>query len=172
MVSDATLAWWAAAADADVDAAIRALHDEAAAEVIARRPLCLASGKCCAFREHGHRLYVTGLEAAWTWMDLVRRGEPLPAAATREESAGILRCPLLRDRLCGAHASRPAGCRTYYCDRAAGPWQQELSERLHAQVRDLHDRRGIPYAYAEWTALLRQVGDAWDMGVLPAPSRP
>lgn len=171
-MSEPAVAWWSAAADAEVDAAIRALHAEAAAAVAAHRPICLASGRCCAFREHGHRLYVTGLEAAWTWMDLVRRGDPLPSAPDLEGASHEMRCPLLRERLCGAHASRPAGCRTYYCDRAAGAWQQDLSERLHAQVRDLHERRGIPYAYAEWTGLLRTVGDAWDRGVLPAPPRP
>lgn len=166
------LSWWRAAADPQVDRLIRSLHGEVAEEVRAKRPLCLASGRCCAFREHGHRLYLTGLEAAWTWMDLVRRSDPLPDAAARASGAASLRCPLLRDGLCGAHASRPAGCRIYFCDRAAQAWQPELMERLHGQVRRLHDSRGIPYEYSEWTGLLGRVGDAWDNGVLSALAPP
>ena len=166
------LAWWRAAADPEVDSAIRAMHDEVAETVRTRRPLCLASGRCCAFREHGHRLYLTGLEAAWTWMDLVRRREPLPSAAARSSALEAMRCPLLRDGLCGAHASRPSGCRTYFCDRAAQSWQPDLTERLHGQVRALHVAREIPYEYAEWIGLLGRIGDAWDKGVLSAPHTP
>ncbi|MBU3729411.1 MAG: hypothetical protein FGM37_09235 [Phycisphaerales bacterium] len=165
-------AWWRAAADPDVDLAIRAMHSEVAEAVRRQRPICLASGRCCAFREHGHRLYLTGLEAAWTWMDLVRRGDPLPAAAARSGALESLTCPLLRDGLCGAHASRPSGCRVYFCDRAAQSWQPDLMERLHGQVRALHDARGVPYEYSEWIGLLGRVGDAWDKGVLSAPASP
>jgi Fe-S-cluster containining protein len=166
------LAWWRAAADSHVDRSIRALHDEVAEEVRTRRPLCLASGRCCAFREHGHRLYLTGLEAAWTWMDLVRRGAPLPHAPARAQALGSLRCPLLRDELCGAHASRPAGCRIYFCDRAAQHWQPDLAERIHGALRTMHDAHGIPYEYSEWIGLLGRIGDAWDAGVLSAPPTP
>jgi hypothetical protein len=58
-------AWSGAAWDPRIDAALRAMHDEVAAEVAARRPVCLPSGRCCRFEEYGHRLYVTGIEAAW-----------------------------------------------------------------------------------------------------------
>lgn len=166
------LAWWRAVADPGIDRLIRAMHDEVAEETTSRRPLCLASGRCCAFREHGHRLYLTGLEAAWTWMDLHSRGERLPDAAARSAARTDLRCPLLRDGLCGAHASRPSGCRIYFCDRAAQAWQPQLMERIHGQVRALHEAHGIPYEYAEWTGLLSRIGDAWDKGVLPASPSP
>jgi Fe-S-cluster containining protein len=165
-------AWWIAAAEPEVDAAIRAMHGDVAEAVRMHRPICLASGRCCAFREHGHRLYLTGLEAAWTWMDLVRRGEPLPGAGARLAASDQLRCPLLRDGLCGAHGSRPSGCRVYFCDRAAQAWQPELMERIHGRVRAMHDAHGIPYTYAEWIGLLGRIGDAWDKGVLPAPPLP
>lgn len=103
-------------------------------------------------------------------MDLVRRGSPLPRAGERASAGAHMRCPLLRDGLCGAHASRPAGCRVYFCDRAAQAWQPALMERLHARVRALHDRDGIPYEYAEWIGLLGRIGDAWDNGVLSGAS--
>jgi Fe-S-cluster containining protein len=166
------LAWWRAASEPAIDRLIRAMHESAEETVRAKRPICLASGRCCAFREHGHRLYVTGLEAAWTWMDLVRRSDRLPSAGSRRVALDDMRCPLLRDGLCGAHASRPSGCRVYFCDRAAQSWQPELMERLHGEVRALHEAHGIPYEYSEWIGLLGRIGDAWDKGVLsmvPSP---
>jgi hypothetical protein len=33
----------------------------------------------------------------------------------------------------------------------------ELAERAHAEIRSIHDRFEIPYAYGEWRALLRRV---------------
>jgi len=173
MQGDADIrSWWRAAADPAIEGAIRSMHDEVAEAVRAKRPVCLASGRCCAFREHGHRLYLTGLEAAWTWMDLARRCEPLPDAAARSYALEHMRCPLLRDGLCGAHASRPSGCRVYFCDRAAQQWQPDLMERLHGQVRALHDAHGIPYEYGEWIGLIGRIGDTWDKGVLSAPASP
>ena len=166
------LVWWHAAAEPVIDRAIRDMHEEVHEAVRVRRPLCLASGRCCAFREHGHRLYLTGLEAAWTWRDLVLRGDPLPDARARASAQESMRCPLLRDGLCGAHASRPAGCRVYFCDRAAQAWQPELMERIHAQIRSMHDAQGIPYEYSEWIGLLGRFGDAWDKGVLSARLSP
>ena len=105
-------------------------------------------------------------------MDLVRRGDPLPDDKARSGAQASMRCPLLRDGLCGAHASRPSGCRIYFCDRAAQSWQPELTERLHGQVRALHESREIPYEYSEWIGLLGRIGDAWDNGVLSAPAAP
>lgn len=169
---DSILAWWRAAADPAIDGTIRSMHDDVAEAVRAQRPICLASGRCCAFREHGHRLYLTGLEAAWTWMDLARRGESLPDAAARAAGLSRMRCPLLRDGLCGAHGSRPSGCRVYFCDRAAQRWQPDLTEGLHGRVRALHEAHRIPYEYAEWIGLLGRIGDAWDKGVLSAPASP
>jgi hypothetical protein len=52
------------------------------------------------------------------------------------------------------HAIRPLGCRIYFCDRSAQDWQHELSERLIADIRGLHDRHGVEYRYAEWRGLL------------------
>lgn len=100
-------------------------------------------------------------------MDVHRRGSPLPDSAARARALSDMRCPLLRDGLCGAHGSRPTGCRVYFCDRTAQAWQTALTERLHGQVRALHDALRIPYEYSEWIGLLGRIGDAWDKGVLP-----
>ncbi len=143
-------AWSAAAWAPALDAGLRALYEEAAQEVALRRPLCLASGQCCRFEAHGHRLYVTGLEAAWCLRGLGRA--PTPAELAGAHARGD--CPFLDGARCGAHPWRPLGCRAYYCDGAAQGWQQELSERLLARVRALHDAHEVPYRYGEWRQML------------------
>lgn len=147
--------WAQAAFDPRVDTEIRAVHAACAAQVQARRPLCLASGACCHFERYGHRLYVTGLETAWTLRELGAAPslETVAAAAARGD------CPFLVGSQCGAHAARPLGCRTYYCDPLAQHWQQDLSETLLARIRALHDACSLPYRYGDWRTMLAHFAD-------------
>jgi Fe-S-cluster containining protein len=122
-------------------------------QIEARGPACWASGRCCSFEKAGHRLYVTGLEAAYT---VSRLGRVLSVA---EVEAARVRgdCPFLEKNLCGVHGIKPIGCRVYFCDRSAQEWQQELSERALEQVKRLHELHGIPYRYGEWRGMLEMV---------------
>ena len=56
--------------------------------------------------------------------------------------------------LCTQHLERPLACRLFFCDPRAEGWQRELHERVHGEVKALHDREGVPYAYLEWNAAL------------------
>jgi hypothetical protein len=160
---DVTLvrAWRAAIERPEIAAGISALHERIAGEVAARKPICLASGQCCHFDRFGHRLFVTGLDAAWCVRSLLARQAPAAAAATAvgvrdAQSAGT--CPFLIDgRWCGAHIERPLGCRIYFCDRSARDWQEALYEETHRQLIALHERYAIPYRYGEWRAMLALV---------------
>ena len=148
--ADLASAWRLAIREPRVEAAIRAIHDRVAGEVASRRPLCLASGNCCRFEAFGHRLMVVGLEAAWTasQAEVPRLSLPQIEHARREG-----RCPFLdarEGRLCGIRDARPMPCRTFFCDRAATAWQQELHESCLAELKALHDRFGVPYRYLEW----------------------
>ena len=49
---------------------------------------------------------------------------------------------------------RPLGCRVYFCDRSAQEWQQNLSERMLALVRTVHNEHDIEYRYGEWRSML------------------
>jgi hypothetical protein len=142
--------WAEAAFDPRVDQEIRAVHAECADEVRERQPICVASGKCCRFQEYGHRLYVTGLETAWALRELGATPslERVTAAVERGD------CPFLDGTQCGAHAARPLGCRTYYCDPLAQIWQQDLSEQLLGRVKRLHDKCDVPYRYGDWRTML------------------
>ena len=146
-------AWRIAAADPRVHSTITAIFDEANDAVSRHRPLCLASGRCCRFEEHGHRLYVTGLEAAWFMRALGEtQGRQLSADEIREaEDRGD--CPLLVSGLCSVHEIRPFGCRSYFCDPRA-TWQQEHYEKWHERIRTLHTTLDLSYFYGEWRSVL------------------
>jgi Fe-S-cluster containining protein len=59
-------------------------------------------------------------------------------------------CPYLEGNLCGAHGTKPLGCRVYFCDATAQDWQHELTERALRDIRALHEQFSVPYVYDEW----------------------
>lgn len=155
--------WLEAASREDVRAELEAVFAAAAAAIAARGPACWASGRCCNFERTGHLLYVTGLEAAYT-VRMVREGgrqKDTPSVrsglaldvVSGERRGGA--CPFQEGNLCGVHKIKPLGCRVYFCDRSAQAWQNELSERLLAEIRAIHERHGIEYRYGEWRGMLR-----------------
>lgn len=162
--------WLAAAARPEVAAALDGLYADVAREIAARGPVCWASGRCCSFDRAGHRLYATGLEAACTIARLaaparssqgaslpVLPSPPSPRPLTRASLDDALArggCPFQAANLCSVHAIRPLGCRVYFCDRSAQPWQNDLYERAMARLRAIHDAHAIEYLYAEWRGLL------------------
>lgn len=153
-------AWQQAAASPAIALELEAIYTYLSAEIESRGPACWASGRCCNFAKAGHRLYVTGLEAAY----VVARLEHRPLALADIHAARARGdCPFLDRNLCGVHAIKPLGCRAYFCDRSAQDWQQALSERGLARLRTLHDRHDIPYRYGEWREMLEIV-----VGVAPA----
>lgn len=157
---DASLvsAWRSAARDGAVAAELDAIHEYVAAMVESRGPACWASGRCCNFDAVGHRLYTTGLEVAYVLTRLdSTRGAAAPGSLTRasiDEARTRGGCPFQVGRRCGVHAVRPAACRVYFCDRSAEGWQRDLGEHVVRRVREVHDRRGVAYLYAEWRDLL------------------
>jgi Fe-S-cluster containining protein len=113
-----------------------------------RRPICVASGKCCHFERYGHRLYVSTMELA-----------AFVAAIEAAGGGGLgTGCPFQIGKLCGVHGFRPFGCRVFFCDPTATQWQQEQYEQFHGKMRKLHDELGVPYFYVEWRAGLKAAG--------------
>jgi Fe-S-cluster containining protein len=186
--------WHEACRIPSVAHALNSLHSDVRAALDEREPACWASGRCCHFEKAGHRLYVTGLEAA----DTLRRvafgsGFALaphgctsspnsapcanPTSGSRvvtlhqvqeSRSAGV--CPFLRDNACSIHEHRPIACRIYFCDRSAQDWQRELYEMMQNRIRDLHNACAIPYVYAEWRELLATLTDGSDRDCLSPSS--
>jgi Fe-S-cluster containining protein len=146
--------WRAAAADPAVCAELWAVYAIVADQIAARAPACWASGRCCNFRQAGHRLYVTGLEAACTLHRLAVPTSAQSLAPALAAAAARGDCPFLSGHLCGVHEIKPLGCRVYFCDKSAQDWQQDLSERAINMIRAIHDRHNIEYRYGEWGAML------------------
>jgi len=103
---------------------------------LAGRPglFCERSGRCCRFREAGHRLYLTRLE----YEEMADRGGP---GVARDDGA----CPWLEDGLCGNRDGRALACRTYFCSDEAEA--AAVTERWHREIRRLHDELGLTYDY-------------------------
>ena len=150
MVSEAAI-WLDAAARPEVQSEMAAMIAESELAVRERRPVCVASGRCCHFERYGHALWLTGLEVAWCLRQL-------PAAPTADEVDAATRrgdCPFLREGKCSVHWARPLGCRAFFCDGEGEGWQEALLEAWHGRVRALHERLALPYRYDEWRRLLR-----------------
>src|SRR5205823_7047637 len=92
------------------------LYREVDREVQAAGPVCVASGRCCRFKEYGHTLFLSSLEAAV----LLAGAPPYEGPVTPDF------CPFQKGTRCTAREPRPLGCRVYYCD----PAYQETGGRI------------------------------------------
>jgi Fe-S-cluster containining protein len=86
---------------------------------------CDASTDCCRFGVTGREPYPTAVEVAELERAVRARGglpkrRSLPTVNAR--GGDERRCALLSDEgKCLVYASRPFGCRTFFCERARGP---------------------------------------------------
>ena len=168
-------AQWAAwrqavATEPDLVAAVDGVHRAAEAETARHEGRCDQSGRCCRFESHGHRLYVTGLEAALFLSrvdagaergpggDAIRRLPVLQIGTNAMGPRYADACPYQIDGLCSTHRIRPLGCRVYFCGGEGDGWQEAIYERATERLRALHTAHGLPYRYAEWRALLAEGG--------------
>lgn len=143
--------WLKAAESEAITLRLNEIFDRLQDDVTKYRPVCHASGRCCHFNTHGHRLYVTGLEVAYVIQHLseVQR-ESLNHPAGRAELLALDGCPFQIDEKCSVHPLRPLGCRVYYCDPNAQAWQNPAYELYLSDIRTLHDINEIEYEYIEW----------------------
>jgi Fe-S-cluster containining protein len=116
---------------------------------------CAASGECCDFANTGREPYPTAVELEEVKRAMraasvsVARKRRLPVAG---DAARV--CPLLsHDGRCRIYASRPFGCRTFFCERITPEGSklprkelQGLSRRiaeLAARFARDEERRGV-----------------------------
>lgn len=119
--------------------AVLELYREVDREVAAAGPVCVASGRCCRFKEYGHTLFLSNLEA-----EVLLAGAPPydPAAVTPDF------CPFQHGNLCTARESRPLGCRVYYCDPNYQDTAGVISEKYLARLKRLAEEHGSAWLYA------------------------
>jgi Fe-S-cluster containining protein len=123
-------------------AALRALYGEV--DALMQGFACDASTECCRFGVTGREPYPTAVELAeiHVALDAIgkrRRGLPVLSAERV--------CPLLGEGgRCSVYASRPFGCRTFFCERAKSAVgepvvlpKKELRRLAHA-IADLSAR--------------------------------
>jgi Fe-S-cluster containining protein len=107
---------------------------------LSRDRSCPASTDCCRFGVTGREPYPTAIELAELERAVRARGgipkrRLLPIASER-------RCTFLGDDgRCIVYASRPFGCRTFFCDRADGvPVARDAVARVSRAISDLSER--------------------------------
>jgi len=124
------------------------LYQDVDRAVAAAGPVCVASGRCCRFKEYGHVLFLSSLEA-----DVLLAGAP---AYEQPVSADF--CPFQKDNLCTARQPRPLACRVYYCD----PTYQEIGNRITEdylrRLKGLAARHGVAWRYAPLHTFLNTAG--------------
>lgn len=110
--------------------------------------VCMGGGVCCKFDLCDHRLYVSSGELALLTLD--------PPPAPRR--ALLRRCPYQIGPSCAAYDRRPLGCRVFFCRKIGrGVDLHSTYERLHGEIRNLHQSLWLPYAYGAMLEMMTQL---------------
>ena len=135
---------------ANVKQRVLELYAEADREVAAAGPLCVASGRCCRFKEYGHTLFISGLEARVL----------LDAAPSYESPVDSAFCPFQKNNLCTAREPRPLGCRVYFCDPNYQQTANAITEKYLGRLKALCDEAGLDWRYVPLHHFLDHPEDA------------
>ena len=93
----------------------------------------------------------------------VRADSPEPAMHRNGETCNTRTqnlqdaCPHAYGGKCHVRDHRPLGCRVFFCDPNAQPWQGPLTEERLARLRTLHDELDVSYFYADWITVLQAI---------------
>jgi hypothetical protein len=130
----------------DLHRRVLELYEEVDREVAAAGPVCVASGRCCRFKEYGHTLFLSNLEA-----DVLLAGAPPYERPVTPDF-----CPFQKGNLCTARGPRPLGCRVYYCDPAYQETGSRISEAYLRRLKGLAEEHGLPWRYAPLHVFLNE----------------
>ncbi|MCG6157300.1 hypothetical protein [Rubinisphaera margarita] len=124
---------------------VQTVYDWVDSAVAEAGPRCEISGRCCRFRDYGHRLYLTRIEA-----DILFR-QPLPEGhdtAERTDATAVDQvCPYQHNGLCTGREKRPLGCRIYFCDPGYDERCCEITEEAISRLKEIHKRHNRPWEY-------------------------
>ena len=121
------------------------------AAIAAHGPTCWNRGECCSFDSFGHKLFVTSVELAY-----FARGQLQTWRSPRSDAT----CPYHENGRCTAREHRPLGCRIFFCDPSAKPWQGSEYERRLSELKQIGDALGVTYRYTEWLSALTALDQA------------
>ena len=122
------------------------IYRDADADVKAAGPVCIASGRCCRFKEYGHTLFISNLEAGVLLAD----APPYSAPVSPDF------CPFQQGNLCTAREPRPLGCRVYYCDPSYQQTGNDITEKHLRRLKALADEHGVEWRYAPLHTFLNE----------------
>jgi hypothetical protein len=114
------------------------LYAEVDQEVAAAGPVCIASGRCCRFKEFGHVLFLSSLEA-----EVLLHGAPAYETPVTPDF-----CPFQKEKLCTAREPRPLGCRVYYCDPGYQETGHVILEKYTHRLKQLAEEESLAWCYA------------------------
>jgi hypothetical protein len=147
-------------ANPDIRRRVLAIYAEADAAVARAGPKCDSSGRCCRFKEYGHTLFISQLEA-----DVLLDAAPPYAKPVSDEF-----CPFQKENLCTAREPRPLGCRVYFCDPTYQETGNQITETYLRRLKQLANDYGLDWRYAPLHIFLNE-GEARGQEALPADSR-
>jgi hypothetical protein len=125
---------------------VLSIYAEADVAVAAAGPRCEASGRCCRFKEYGHTLFISQLEA-----DVL-----LAAAPPYSKPVSPDFCPFQVDNLCIAREPRPLGCRVYFCDPVYQETGNAITETSLRRLKELAEEVGEGWRYAPLHVFLNE----------------
>jgi Fe-S-cluster containining protein len=123
------------------------VYADAEKDVSAAGPVCVASGRCCRFKEWGHTLFLSNLEAQVL----------LESAPPYETPVSADFCPFQKDKLCTAREPRPLGCRVYFCDPHYQDRAAEITETHLRRLKHIAEQHDLPWKYAPLHVFLNEV---------------
>lgn len=139
---------------------VLAIYAEADAAVAAAGPKCDASGRCCRFKEYGHTLFISNLEAEV----LIESAPPYSKPVSGDF------CPFQVDNLCTAREPRPLGCRVYFCDPTYQEKGNAITETFLRRLKDLANEHALPWRYTPLHYFLNEAEGRDVQAVEPATS--
>jgi hypothetical protein len=140
---------------------VLAIYAEADAAVAAFGPRCDASGRCCRFKEYGHTLFISNLEAEVLLESAPRYAKPVSADT----------CPFQVEGLCTAREPRPLGCRVYFCDPTYQETGNAITETHLRKLKELAEELGTKWRYAPLHHFLNEAEDREAVHPTQATSR-
>jgi hypothetical protein len=142
---------------------LKRLYEDVDRQVAVHAPRCEISSRCCKFKEYGHTLFLSEMEADF----LLEGGLP----CLTEAGADV--CPYQLNGLCSARERRPLGCRVYFCDPTYDDAQKDISEESIGRLKRFHDTVNRPWRYRPLHEYLeaRRVADSFVEVTFPTPCR-
>ena len=123
------------------------------AQIAAASPRCEISGRCCRFREYGHRLYISRVEAE----RLSRATLPAEIDAAEWTRDTLQQgCPYQVQGRCTAREHRPLACRIFFCDPNFEQAGCDLTEQALARLKQICEQFDRAWEYRELADFLVQ----------------